>query len=76
MQIGGPDNLTFNQLAATVQATANRTSRPRHVPPAALRLMANTVGRLKPELRRQASAALAMDHAELTFDSTGKSYHG
>jgi hypothetical protein len=67
LQVGGPDNITFNQLAASVQAAAGRTDSPRHVPPAALRVMAHTVGRLKPELGRQARAALVMDRADLTF---------
>lgn len=30
--------------------------------------MAATVGRLRPELGRQARAALAMDHGDMTFD--------
>ncbi|HWD51167.1 MAG TPA: SDR family oxidoreductase [Acidimicrobiales bacterium] len=68
-EIGGPDNLTFNDLAAAVQAAAGRPAAPRHVPPAMLRLMANTVGRVKPLLGRQARAALVMDRADLTFDS-------
>jgi len=68
LQIGGPGNLTFNQLAAAVQTAAGRTKAPRHIPPAGLRLMANTVGRVKPELGRQARAALAMDRVDLTFD--------
>ncbi len=67
VQIGGADNLTFNELAAYVQTEAGRTKQPRHVPPPALRLMANTVGRLKPELGRQARAALTMDRLDLTF---------
>jgi hypothetical protein len=40
------------------------------MPPAMLRLMANSVGRVKPRLGRQARAALVMDEADLTFDST------
>ena len=68
LQIGGPDNLTFNQLAAAIQTRAGRASPPRHVPPAVLQLMAHTVGRIKPELGRQIRAALAMDRIDLTFD--------
>jgi hypothetical protein len=34
-----------------------------------LRLMASTVGRMNPQLGRQARAALAMDRADLTFDA-------
>jgi hypothetical protein len=70
LEIGGPDNITFNQPATCVQTAAGRTKPPRHVPPAALRLMANTIGRLKPELGRQARAAFTMDQLDLTFDSS------
>jgi hypothetical protein len=43
--------------------------------------MANTVGLLKPELGRQARAALVMDRMDLTFDgkpsgSTDVAAHG
>jgi NADH dehydrogenase len=69
LQIGGPENLTFNQLAAAIQAAAGRTTAPRHVPPLVLRLMAQTAGRLKPELGRQARAALLMDRIRLDHDA-------
>lgn len=69
LEIGGPENLTLNQAAHAVQAAAGRSSAPRHVPPAMLRAMAGTVGRLKPQLRRQALAAVAMDRMDLTFDA-------
>ena len=69
LQIGGPENLTLNQLAAAIQAAAGRTSTPRHVPLLALRLMAQTAGRLKPELGRQAHAALLMDRMRLDHDA-------
>lgn len=69
LEIGGPANLTFNQLAAEVQAAAGRTGAPRHVPPAMLRFIAGTLGRLKPGLGRQVRAALIMDHADLTHDA-------
>ena len=69
LEIGGPDNLTFDELAEAVQTAAGRTARPKHVPPPMLRLMANSVGRVKPQLGRQARAALVMDRADLSFDS-------
>jgi NADH dehydrogenase len=69
LQIGGPENLTFNQLAAAIQAAAGRTSAPRHVPPLVLQLMAQTAGRLKPALSRQARAALLMDRIRLDHDA-------
>jgi uncharacterized protein YbjT (DUF2867 family) len=70
LEIGGPDNLTFNQLAAAIQQAAGRTAAPRNVPPAVLWLMARSAGYLRPELGRQARAALVMDHADLSFDAT------
>jgi uncharacterized protein YbjT (DUF2867 family) len=69
LEIGGPDDLTFNDLALTVMRTDGSRGQPRHMPPPALRLMANTVGRLNPQLGRQARAALVMDQSNFTFDS-------
>ncbi len=70
LEVGGPDNLSFNQLAAAIQQVAGRTAAPRHVPPLMLRLMARTAGYLRPEVGRQARAALVMDQADLRFDAT------
>lgn len=68
MQIGGLENLTFDQLAALVQARAGHSGSPRHIPPPVLRLLASTVGELRPVIGRQMRAALAMDRIDLTFD--------
>ena len=70
LEIGGPDNLSFNQLATAIQHAAGRTAAPRHVPPLALWLMARSAGYLKPELGRQARAALALDQGDFSFDPT------
>ena len=69
LEIGGPDNLTLKELARAVQTAAGRTSPPRHVPRAMLRLTAATIGRVKPELGRQTRAALVMDRVDLSFDA-------
>jgi uncharacterized protein YbjT (DUF2867 family) len=71
LEIGGPENLTFNQLATAVQKTSGRDSTARHVPVPILRMMALTMGRVKPQLGRQARAALTMDRYNFTFDATG-----
>jgi NADH dehydrogenase len=68
LEVGGPQDLTFNQLARQVAATLDPSGPPRHVPRAALRVMAATVGRVRPELGRQARAALVMDRVDLTFE--------
>ncbi len=66
LEVVGPDDLTFNELAREVQRSAGHPGSARHIPPVALRLMAQTVGRVQPKLGRQARAALAMDHVDLT----------
>jgi uncharacterized protein YbjT (DUF2867 family) len=68
LEIGGPQNVTLDELARDVAATLDHPGKPRHVPRAALHVMAATVGRLRPELGRQARAALAMDRVDMTFD--------
>lgn len=70
LEIGGPDNLTMNQLATAIQSAAGRSGRPLHVPRPVLRLLASTVGRVKPDVGRQVRAALAMDSTDLTLDAT------
>ena len=70
LEIGGPENLTFNQLARALQTATGPPGAPRHVPRPMLQLMATTIGRVKPELGRQARAALVMDRADLGFDAT------
>ena len=68
LEIGGPDNLSFNELANLVQRSAGRSKAPRHVPRPMLRAAAETVGRFKPAVGRQVRAALVMDSSDFTFD--------
>jgi len=70
MELGGPDNLTFNQVAAFLQEATGRHAPVRHIPRPALRAMAWLTAGLKPALARQARAALAMDTLDMTFDPT------
>lgn len=67
LEIGGPEDLTLTALARMVSAGSGEPTEPRHVPRAALHVMAATVGRVRPELGRQARAALAMDTSDMTF---------
>jgi uncharacterized protein YbjT (DUF2867 family) len=69
LEIGGPDNLTFTELARLVARTDGGTKEPRHLPRVVLHLMANTVGRLRPALGRQARSALAMDTYDMAVHS-------
>ena len=69
LEIGGPGNLTLDELACMVVAHRGGSGSPLHVPRAALRTMVATVGWLRPELGRQARAALAMDQYDMTFNA-------
>lgn len=70
LELGGPDNLTFNQVAAIVQQATGCRGALRHIPRPALRATACLTAVIKPALARQARAALAMDTIDMTFDST------
>ena len=67
LEIGGPDDLTLSELARMVAARHGSSRGPRHAPRPALHVMASTIGRLRPELGRQARAALAMDRYDMTY---------
>ena len=67
LEIAGPDDLTFDELARSVAAELGGGGAPRHVPRAALHIMTHTVGRVVPKVGRQARAALAMDSLDLTY---------
>lgn len=64
VEVGGPQNLTFNQLATLLRETRGSPARVRHVPRPALQLIA--------PLSRQARAAIAMDTIDMTFGPTAQ----
>jgi uncharacterized protein YbjT (DUF2867 family) len=70
LELGGPGNLTFNQLAAMMQEVSGRRGAVRHIPRPALHTMAWLTAAIKPALARQACAALFMDTHDMTFDSS------
>jgi NADH dehydrogenase len=59
LEVGGPDELTFNELSALLRQIRKDDGRVRHVPRWLLRLMA--------PLHRQPRAALVMDTTDMTF---------
>jgi len=70
LEIGGPEDLTLNELATAVQRAEGRTGSPRHVLRAMLHAMAVGMRPVRPDLARQARAALVMDTADMTFDAS------
>lgn len=69
LEICGPEPLTLMQLAQAYMDHAGVPGRPRRIPRPMLHVMAGTVGRLRPDLGRQARAALAMDDLPLSDDT-------
>jgi uncharacterized protein YbjT (DUF2867 family) len=59
LEVGGPQNLTFNDLAALLQEVRGRERKIHHIPRAMLRAIG--------VFARQPRAALVMDTADMTF---------
>jgi uncharacterized protein YbjT (DUF2867 family) len=68
LKLGGPGNLTFNQVAALLQWAADCPATVRHIPCPALHAMVMATAGVKPALARQGRAALAMDTIDMTFE--------
>jgi uncharacterized protein YbjT (DUF2867 family) len=69
LEVGGPENLTLNQVVSLCQETCARPGPVRHVPLPMLRLASVVVPRLKPDLGRLIEAAVDMDTSKMSFDA-------
>ncbi len=70
LEIGGPENITLDELARATATGPGGPVRPRHISPIALRVMAATLGNLRPQLGRQMRSSLLMDSMDLRFDGS------
>ncbi len=70
IEIGGPRDLMFNELALLVADRLRQPAAIRHLPRVAMRALAGTVGRVRPTVGRQLKAALAMDVDDMHFTGT------
>jgi uncharacterized protein YbjT (DUF2867 family) len=70
LEIGGPEDLSFNELAAKLQRASGRTALPRHIPRAMLFLLATALRPVLPNRSRQMRAAIAMDTTDFRFAAT------
>lgn len=61
MEVGGPENITFNQLASQLQQARGHEAKVHHVPRAVLQALAI--------VNRQGRAGIAMDTLDMTFDA-------
>lgn len=68
LDLGGPGNLSFNQVADLLQQITGHRDAVRHIPRPALRAMAMITAGLNPARARQARAALVMDTIDMTYN--------
>jgi len=71
IEVGGPENVTFNQLAEAIQAASGRKAAVRHVPLPLMRLAAKLLQPFRPDLAGMIQAGVLTDTRDMTFDSTG-----
>lgn len=68
IDVGGPENMTFNQFARALLASTRRTGSIRHVPRGVLSAMLVMMRRVNPAFARMLEASLVMDTQDMTFD--------
>jgi uncharacterized protein YbjT (DUF2867 family) len=68
IEIGGPENLTQNEVAALYGRLCGRRPKVRHVPPGVLRVLATLVGTVHPGAARVMRASVAMASIDQTFN--------
>ena len=71
LEVGGPENLTRNEVAELYGRIAGRAPRVRHIPVGALRALAPVAERLHPGIGRVVRTALVSETTDQTFDPTG-----
>jgi uncharacterized protein YbjT (DUF2867 family) len=69
VEVGGPENLTLNQLVEIVAQRNGVPSKARHIPLAVLRLGATALRPFKPDIAGLLHAAVLMDTTDMSFDS-------
>jgi uncharacterized protein YbjT (DUF2867 family) len=70
VEVAGPENLTFTQLADRLVTASGRPGRTRHIPLPMLRAMSVLARPLSPTFARQAQAAVVMNTTDMAVDLT------
>ncbi|GAA1970052.1 hypothetical protein GCM10009798_33450 [Nocardioides panacihumi] len=68
--VGGPDDLSFLDLAQHLLTLRGRSDSPRHVPLSALKALAALARPINPDLARKAKAAVVMNTTDMTLDAS------
>ncbi|MEP6753743.1 MAG: SDR family oxidoreductase [Candidatus Dormiibacterota bacterium] len=70
LAVGGPENLTFNQLVALIETAAGRRARVKHIPLPLMRVLSVVMRPFKPDLAGMIEAGIAFDTVDMTFDAS------
>jgi len=68
LDVGGPENLTLNDVVETLAATSGRPATARHISLTALRVGSLLMRPLKPDLAGLIRAAILMDTIDMSLD--------
>jgi NADH dehydrogenase len=68
LEVGGPDNLSFNQLVRKLEAATGRTAAVRHVPLAMMRLSALLTRPFRPDVAGMIEAGIGFETGDMRFD--------
>jgi uncharacterized protein YbjT (DUF2867 family) len=69
IEVGGPENLTMNQLAEIFEHASRRQAKKRHIPLPMMRLMSILMRPLNPAMSRLIRNGIYMDTANLRYDT-------
>jgi uncharacterized protein YbjT (DUF2867 family) len=69
IEVGGPENLTMNQLAEIFERASRRQAKKRHIPLPMMRLMSILMRPLNPAMSRLIRNGIYMDTANLRYDT-------
>jgi NADH dehydrogenase len=69
LSVGGPENLTLNQLVGQIERAAGRQAAVKHVPVQMMRLMSLVMRPLKPDVAAMIQGGIAFDTVDMTFDA-------
>src|SRR5207249_7752481 len=69
LSLGGPENLTLNQLVGQAERAAGRKAAVKHVPLPMMRLMSVVMRPLKPVVAAMIQGGIAFDTVDMTIDA-------
>jgi NADH dehydrogenase len=69
LSVGGPENLTLNQLVGQVERAAHSKAAVKHVPLPMMRVMSLVMRPLKPDVAAMIQGGIAFDTVDMTFDA-------